>query len=96
MCISMSPTILLLFLFLTHKYTLAPSVSPTARTVLTDEPCVGGQAGLVIVLVGTGAHCGRVTPAVYHEISQPRPAQQNTKHSTDRERGRVQSQTPSI
>lgn len=42
--------------------------------LLTDEPCIGGQAGLVIVLVGTGAHCVWIHPAVHQVISQPRPA----------------------
>lgn len=43
--------------------------------VLTNEPCKGGQAGLVIVLVRTGARCVWSHPAVLFVISQPRPAQ---------------------
>lgn len=41
---------------------------------LTNEPRVGGQAGLVIVLVGAGAHCVWSHPAVRQVISQPGPA----------------------
>jgi len=44
--------------------------------VLTDEPRVGGQAGLVIVLVGAGARRVRRHAAVHRVVSQPRPAQQ--------------------
>lgn len=43
--------------------------------VLTNEPCKGGQAGLVIVLVRTVARCVWSHPAVLFVISQPRPAQ---------------------
>lgn len=48
---------------------------------LTNEPRVGGQAGLVIVLVGAGAHCVWSHPAVHHVISQPRPAWKEAQHS---------------
>lgn len=56
--------------FLSHSITM-PN---TALAVPTDEPCVGGQAGLVIVLVGTGADCVWSHPAVHQVVSQPRPA----------------------
>lgn len=65
--------------FLSHKHT-----QPAALAVLTDEPRVGGQAGLVIVLVGAGAHCVGSYPAVHQVISQPRPAAQTGKRKRDR------------
>lgn len=52
--------------------------------LLTDEPCIGSQAGLVIVLVGTSAHSVRSHPAVHHVISQPRPAWQTQSTEQDR------------
>lgn len=58
-----------------------------AIVALTDEPCIGGQAGLVIVLVGTGAHCVRSHPTVHHVVSQPRPVRQ-TWSTAKREKGR--------
>lgn len=72
---SLSPAVF----FLSHKHT-----QPAALAVLTDEPCVGGQAGLVIVLVGAGAHCVGSYPAVHQVISQPRPAAQTGKRKRDR------------
>lgn len=52
---------------------VCPGLSLSYRTqaLLTNEPCIGGQAGLVIVLVGTGAHCGWSHPAVHLVVSQP-------------------------
>lgn len=71
MCISVSP------FNLTHEtHSHSIPLKPTVLAVLTNEPCVGGQAGLVIVLVGTGARCVRSLAAVHHVVSQPRPADQ--------------------
>lgn len=50
------------------------SLSHGVLTLLTYESGVGCQAGLVIVLVGTGARCVRGHSAVHGVVDQPGPA----------------------
>lgn len=54
-------------------------------TPLTDEPGVGGQAGLVVVLVGAGARGGRAHSAVFGVIGQPGPGAQAEKREVTRD-----------